>query len=244
VKHRIGAVLLVVASVLPTGACSTMTGPVKQGSPLRNLNLVARSADAQVEVVDVVQPGDATAWTDRASWTEVVVRVKNLSTRNISIGSATLVDGRGVALPPVITPMPLIASSAATESAPSGILDMAGTAASAAAGLASGIGGVASSLPMIGSMVSIGAQLGSGAMSMARSRAATDAIREPQLIQAEIERRMLRSDTVLVPGGAVEGSLFFRSASSPQRLVLIPEAGQKLRPVEIQLASQAGRSGL
>jgi len=96
---RIAALLLV------TPGCALTAGPIKSSAPLRNLNLVGSSPDALVEVVDIIQPGDGTSWTDRASWTEVVVRMRNTSTQDISIGSATLVDSRGVVVPQSMNPM-------------------------------------------------------------------------------------------------------------------------------------------
>jgi hypothetical protein len=244
--QRLAAFLGILGSALMTAACAApATSPAltKPGAALRNLNIVGRSPDAQVEVMDIIQPGDSTSWAERAQWTELVVRITNVSAETVAMGSAMLVDSRGVALPH-LTSAPAAQTSpprdgqdgeAARSAAPAALEKVAARIAHNAA--SSVLGALPVDVrPYVEPLVSTGKDLASTAISSARPGSTSAPAREQTEIQAELERRRLREETRLVPGGAIEGSLFFQFTPVPHRLVLTPESGERLGPVDVPLA--------
>src|SRR2546428_304893 len=59
--------------------CLEQLSSVKQPAPPRNLGITAETPEVRVEIVDIIEPGDPTSWVDNARWTEVIVRLANIS---------------------------------------------------------------------------------------------------------------------------------------------------------------------
>jgi hypothetical protein len=199
------------ASVMVLAGCATATP--------RNPVAGADATHSRLELLEILQPGDARSWVEDARWTELVIRLVNTSARELVLDRVELVDALDTATPATPSPLALPELREQLTQSRSPVYRNPALMAQALA-----------TLPYVRPSPPPGGDSAPKTLSIAR---------RPDEARAELERRALRLDARLPRGGQAQGSLFFRYTSAPQKLVVAYRAGEAPETVELSLARVA-----
>lgn len=245
--------LLLVLAAVSTGCISSKykLAPSSTPPPVA-LNLAvpatpsAPPVKATVHTVIVYRgPG---SWKQDAYWDEYIVSVANRGSTPVTIESATLIDFQDQPAAPGGSPWELEKQSRSYEARIArtigDVLKVGG--ATVLTGAATGTAVVLGTWGLSASQASAAMALGGVAVMVAATVAvpvysAVVNSRNKRDVESEFRHRRLMLPAMLVPGLAVQGSLFFRISPGPQRLALrCRVADGETKDVVIDLAPLAG----
>jgi hypothetical protein len=216
-------------SLFILAGCAAQTPVVRQNAQPRNLGIVTPCEHARIEVMDIIQPGDSTSWLSDAHWTEIVLRVVNTSTFQLTAREAQVIDARGGLLRPL--PQQALVAEIQQQVSKSAMQAQSATATGQVATGALQTGAAFIPIPGLSAVLSAAGM----AASHQQSLGAMSAANQPQEIMAELQRRALAENVPIPPGRFIQGSVFFPRAPAPQALLINYEVAEAIRSVEVPL---------
>ena len=212
----------------------------KDTPPAVALNLTAAQPPVEATVNTVIVFHGPGAWKRDAYWDEYVVSVANRSNVPLVVDAATLTDFRGDSIAPGDNPWLLEKASLSRQD------EINRKAKNALVQIGQGYVVVGMSGTIVGvTIAGITGTAAAGGGAFAASLAGVAIlpfyiggtvyrnISNRHDIENEFAHRRLELPATVVPGGMAQGSLFFRIAPGPQRLVLSGRSGAE--PVEIAI---------
>jgi hypothetical protein len=237
-RPLLGFIAILFAVALSGCVSARYKAAPKDTLPATVLNLTAAQPPIEAVVHSVIVYRGPGSWKRDAYWDEYVVSIVNHGAELLVVESASLTDFRGDATTPGGDPWLLEKQSRSRREE----LNRAAKAVLVQLGSGYMMVGVSMSAAWIGGGIG-GAAVGVAGFAIFPAYVVGAVVRNINSrhdIEAEFARRRLVLPAIVTPGGRGQGSLFFRIAPGPQRLVLRYRIGNEPGDLAVDLVPLAG----